>query len=139
MVSERNRKIGRSLSRFFSYFKHNRDAATVMLAGSIVTMIVSIVIVYLSVITGNINKSNNLLIEIGTGIIPPVIEISASLVIFLKESMSKSMGGLGVLMALLSLPGSEGGLLIGFILVLIGGAMSILYKSPYVEQKSRKM
>ena len=139
MVSERNRKIGRSLSRFFSYFRQNRDAATVMLAGSIVTMIVSIVIVYLSVITGNINKSNNLLIEIGTGIIPPLIEISASLVMFFKESMSKSMGGLGVLMALLSLPGSEGGLLIGFILVLIGGAMSILYKPPYVEQKSRKM
>ena len=139
MVSERNRKIGRFLSRFFSYFRQNRDAATVMLAGSIVTMIVSIVIVYLSVITGNINKSNNLLIEIGTGIIPPLIEISASLVMFFKESMSKSMGGLGVLMALLSLPGSEGGLLIGFILVLIGGAMSILYKSPYVEQKSRKM
>ncbi len=51
------------------------------------------------------------------------------------------MGGLGILMGIISLPGSEGGLLIGFILVVIGGVMSMLYREPYTgkDNDAKKM
>lgn len=131
MVSERTKNAGKALLRFSSYFRENRDAATVMLIGGIITFIVSVSIIYLSILNGNFQKTDNAIIEILTDAIAPILEIVASVVMFKRVDLHRSMGGLGILMGIISLPGSEGGLLIGFILVMIGGVMSMLYREPY--------
>ena len=68
--------------------------------------------------------------------VSPVVEVLASILLFSRVSLHRSMGGLGILMGIISLPESEGGLLIGFILVVIGGIMSILYREPYIANNT---
>lgn len=131
MVSDRTKKAGRALLKFSSYFRENRDAATVMLAGAVITLIVSISVLYLSILNGSFVKTDNAIFEVLTDAMAPVLEIVASVVMFKRVDLHRSMGGLGILMGIISLPGSEGGLLIGFIFVVIGGAMSMLYREPY--------
>ena len=141
MVSERAKKAGRALLKFSSYFRENRDAATVMFIGAFITFVISLSILYLSIQNGSFLKADNAIFEIMTDAIAPILEIVASVVMFRRVYLHRSMGGLGILMGIISLPGSEGGLLIGFILVVIGGVMSMLYREPYTgkDNNAKKM
>ena len=136
MASERAKSAVKSLTVFFSHFRNNRDAAAVMLVGSIITLLVSIPILYISIQTGHFQQINNAIFESVADVVSPVVEVLASILLFSRVSLHRSMGGLGILMGIISLPGSEGGLLIGFILVVIGGIMSILYREPYIANNT---
>ena len=123
------------LRKFFSYFSifnRNRDAATVVMIGGIITFIVSIII--LTLLLGNSDTSTDeyVLFLIGA-LIPSLMEIFAAIMMWRREDMSKIMGTVAVLGSILSLIDSEGGLAIGFFLALFGGIMSLFY---YPQRKS---
>jgi hypothetical protein len=128
MVSERAKRFVNVLTRFSSHFTRNRDAASVTLIGGAITFIVSLVIFYFTLTSGTVTLLNNFSYDVLEVIFPGFIEILIAWIMIRREDLSKILGGLAILFGLVSLPGSDGGLFIGFILVFIGGFMSVLYK-----------
>lgn len=131
MVTDRIQKTTNVLQRIGSYFTYNRDAAIVMLAGGIITTITSALVIILSASKGEFNTTSMVAQEIGTGIAPAIAEVSIAIAMMKYDRKHRLLGFTGLLAGLISLPGTDGGLFVGFILVLIGSLMSILFRGPY--------
>ncbi len=131
MDNQRAKKIISSLQKFLSHFTFNRDAAAVVLAGGVVTLLVSLSIIVLSIQDGEFLLHYNYISEIFLGILPGVLEIISGAYMARRDDKHSFLGGISILFALISLPGSDGGLFIGFILVFIGSIMSVLFKGPF--------
>ncbi len=131
MVSERIKNTAEAMNRIASYFTYNRDAAYVLLAAGVEIAIVSIIAIILSIQGGTFNTTLIYVQEIGAGILPALVEIVIAALMVKNDSKHFSLGFLALIVGLISLPGTEGGLFIGFILVLIASVMSMLFRGPF--------
>ncbi len=139
MVTDRIQKTTNVLHRIGSYFTYNRDAAVVMLSGGIITTIVSILVIGLSASKGEFNTPIVVAQEIGTGIAPAVAEVAIAIAMMKYDRKHRLLGLLGLLAGLISLPGTDGGLFIGFILILIGSIMSVFFRGPYRSTPAKEV
>jgi hypothetical protein len=131
MVSDRIQRTANAMNRVASYFTYNRDAAVVLLSGGVITTIVSILTIGLSISHGEFNTMDTILQEVVLGIAPAIAEVIIAISMMKFDKKHRILGLIGLLAGLVSLPGTDGGLFIGFILVLIGSVMSILFRGPY--------
>ena len=121
-----DREKARKIISYFSVFRRNRDASIVTIAGGSVTMVVALVIADLILPGGHVSGDEVFLLMIG-GIIPALMEICGGIGMWLREDLSRILGGIVILGSVLSLLDTEGGLAIGFFLSIFGGVMSFMY------------
>ncbi|MHB1506569.1 MAG: DUF6114 domain-containing protein [Cuniculiplasma sp.] len=115
------------LTKSFSWFKQNRDSSILTMAGGIVTLYVALVELSLILSNGGLPQSQYILYYV-TGLIPAILEIFFSVLMWVYNSRSGLWGVLTILVAFTSFIGTSGGLLVGFFLAFFGGIMSAIFK-----------
>ena len=114
-------------TKSFSWLRENRDSSILTLSGGIVTLYVAIQILYLILSNGGISQGQYILYFV-TGLLPALLEILFSVLMWAYSNKSGLWGILTILVAFVSIIGTSGGLLVGFFLAFFGGIMSAIYK-----------